>query len=295
MTLPSAQRPLALGAIGKSAALFLCGFTWCGPALADPPKQTRPVTIDRICDLIQTHAAAHSLPPDLFARLIWKESRFDPGAVSPAGAEGIAQFMPGTAALRGLADPFDVEQAIPASAAYLSHLKVLYGNFGLAAAAYNAGEQRVSRWLVSGGFLPMETENYVLDILGEPADNFAAASYAPSVAPLNPKKSFKTACRDLPVVRGAIAPMARAQAKPWGVQVAGNFNRSAAIKQYQRIRSRFSRLLSKYEPVVSRVRSPIGRRGVYAVRIGADSRADANSICSKLQNAGAACVVTRNH
>jgi len=37
----------------------------------------------------------------------------------------------------------------------------LYGNFGLAAAAYNAGEQRVSRWLASGGFLPMETENYV--------------------------------------------------------------------------------------------------------------------------------------
>jgi cell division septation protein DedD len=78
------------------------------------------------------------------------------------------------------------------------------------------------------------------------------------------------------------------------VQVAGDFNRSG-IKQYQRIRPRFSRLLSKYEPVVSRVRSPIGRRGVYAVRIGADARADANSICSKLQNAGAACVVTRNH
>jgi cell division septation protein DedD len=281
-------------AIRTSVALFLCGFTWYWPALADPPKQTRPVTVHRICDLIETHAAAHSLPPDFFARLIWKESRFDPAAVSPAGAEGIAQFMPGTAALRGLVDPFDVEQAIPASAAYLGHLKVLYGNFGLAAAAYNAGEKRVSRWLAAGGFLPMETENYVLDILGEPADNFAAASYAPAVAPLNPKKSFKRACRDLPVVKAAVVPMARAQAKPWGVQVAGNFNRSAAIKQYQRMRSQFSRLLSKYEPVVSRVRSPIGRRGIYAVRIGADSRADANSICSKLRNAGAACIVMRN-
>jgi hypothetical protein len=168
-------------AVWNSAVLFLCGFTGCGPALADPPDQTKPVTVHQICDLIETHAAAHFLPPDFFARLIWKESRFDPAAVSPAGAEGIAQFMPGTAALRGLTDPFDVDQAIPASAAYLSHLKVLYGNFGLAAAAYNAAEQRVSRWLASGGFLPMETESYVLDILGEPADNFAAASYAPAV------------------------------------------------------------------------------------------------------------------
>jgi hypothetical protein len=294
MAKTSIKRPHHGIGIRKLAVLFLCGFTLCWPALADPPEQTRPVTVHRICDLIETHAEAHSLPPDFFARLIWKESRFDPAAVSPAGAEGIAQFMPGTAALRGLADPFDVEQAIPASAAYLSHLKILYGNFGLAAAAYNAGEQRVSRWLASGGFLPMETENYVLDILGEPADNFTAASYAPAVAPLNPKKSFKRACRDLPVVRAAVVPMARAQAKPWGVQVAGNFNRSTAIKQYQRLRSQFSRLLSKYEPVVSRVGSPIGRRGIYAVRIGADSKADADSICSKLRNAGAACIVMRN-
>jgi hypothetical protein len=100
-------------AVRKSAVVFLCGITWCGPALADPPEQTKPVTVHRICDLIETHAAAHSLPPDFFARLIWKESRFDPAAVSPAGAEGIAQFMPGTAALRGLTDPFDVDQAIP--------------------------------------------------------------------------------------------------------------------------------------------------------------------------------------
>jgi len=51
-----------------------------------------------------------------FARLIWKESRFDIKAVSPAGAQGVAQFMPATAKRRGLADPFDPEQAIPASA-----------------------------------------------------------------------------------------------------------------------------------------------------------------------------------
>ena len=60
--------------------------------------------------------AATTCRRDFFARLIWKESRFDPNAVSPAGAEGIAQFMPGTAAMRGLKNSFDIEQAIPASA-----------------------------------------------------------------------------------------------------------------------------------------------------------------------------------
>ena len=67
---------------------------------------------------------------------------------------------------------------MPASAKYLGELKTGFGNLGLAAAAYNAGESRVTRWLSSGGFLPLETENYVLDIMGEPADNFSNASYA---------------------------------------------------------------------------------------------------------------------
>ena len=95
--------------------------------------------------------------------------------VSPVGAEGIAQFMPGTAKMRGLANSFDIDQAIPASAKYLAEMKTGYGNLGLAAAAYNAGESRVSRWLTSGGFLPMETESYVFDIMGEPADKFTDA------------------------------------------------------------------------------------------------------------------------
>lgn len=284
-----------LNRLRQAAFVLLCGLGWGGAALADPPgRGERPVTIHRICDLIETQAEAHSLPPDFFARLIWKESRFDPEAVSPVGAEGIAQFMPGTAEMRGLADPFDVEQAIPASAAYLGELKNSYGNLGLAAAAYNAGEGRVSRWLASGGFLPMETENYVLDILGEPADNFIAASYAPAVAPLDVKKSFEKACRNLPVMRAAVVPMARVQIKPWGVQVAGNFNRAAAVRQYERARRQFSGLLADHEPVVSRVRSAIGRRGVYAVRIGADSKADADIICQQLRGAGGACVVMRN-
>lgn len=277
------------------AALLLCGLLSPGPASADPPgKGDYPVTIGRICHLIETQADAHGLPRDFFARLIWKESRFDPNAESPVGAEGIAQFMPGTAKLRGLADPFDVERALPASAEYLGELRRDFGNLGLAAAAYNAGENRVSRWLSSGGFLPLETEDYVLDIMGEAADNFSAASYQGTVHPLDPKLDFRKACRKLPVIMAATVPMARIHVKPWGVQVAGSFRRTAAVRQWQGIKGRFPALLSSHEPVVSRVRTPRGRRGIYAVRIGADSRKQADATCQKLRGAGGACVVLRN-
>jgi len=275
-------------------AAVLCSAVFPGIAKADPPGRTRPVTIHRICDLIATQASRHGLPSDFFARLIWKESRFDPNALSPAGAQGIAQFMPGTAKMRGLSDPYDIDQAIPASARYLGELKTGYGNLGLAAAAYNAGETRVSRWLASGGFLPLETEDYVLDIMGEPADNFTSSAYAGTVHPLDPKLEFRDSCRRLPVIMSATVPMASVNIKPWGIQVAGNFRRAAAVRQWQRLKGRFPVLLSEHEPVVSRVRSPIGRRGIYAVRIGADNRADANVICRQLRGAGGSCIVLRN-
>lgn len=278
-----------------AALLLLCGIIWCGPAAADPPgKRYKTVTVERICALIERHAERHGLPRDFLARLIWKESRFDPNAVSPKGAEGIAQFMPGTAALRGLANPFDIEQAIPASAKYLAELKNGFGNIGLAAAAYNAGEARVSRWLGSGGFLPLETEDYVLDITGRPADEFVQQAAAIAIPPLDAKKPFAEACRELPVTRAGTIPMASIHVKPWGVQVAGNFSRSAAIRQYQRVKKRFVKLLADHEPVVSRVRSARGRRGIYAVRLGADSRAEADTICRSLRSAGGACIVLRN-
>ncbi len=265
-----------------------------GGARADPPGRSLPVTVGRICTLIEREADRNGLPREFFARLIFKESRFDPGAVSPAGAEGIAQFMPGTARMRGLDDSFDVEKALPASARYLGELKTGFGNLGLAAAAYNAGEARVSRWLTSGGFLPLETENYVLDIMGEPADNFTVASYAGTVQPLHPKLRFSDACRKLPVTMSDVVAMASVHIMPWGVQVAGNIRRAIAIRQWQRVKGRFPALLAGHEPVVSRARSARIPRGIYAVRIGAESRELADRICTSLRKAGGACVVLRN-
>lgn len=262
-----------------------------GPALAGAKPAS---AIGRICDLIAAHADNAGLPRAFLARLIWKESRFDRNAVSPRGAQGVAQFMPGTAAMRGLADAFDPEQAIPASANYLSDLRDRFGNLGLAAAAYNSGEGRVARWLGSGGFLPLETENYVLDIMGAPADSFAGLREPVATPPLDPGRPFSSACRALPVSRFATVAMASVHVKPWGIQVAGHFDRAAAIRQWQRIQGRNAALLGDIEPVVSRMRSPMGRRGIHAVRIGADTRAEADRLCATLRAAGGACVVTRN-
>ncbi len=281
--------------VRQAACLLLGAMIWLpADALADPPGRGKPVTIGRICALIGREAERNVLPRDFFARLIFKESRFDPGAISPVGAEGIAQFMPGTAAMRGLDDSFDIGKAIPASAKYLAELKMGFGNLGLAAAAYNAGEARVSRWLSAGGYLPMETESYVLDVMGEPVDKFSDPKYAGTVQPLDSKKTFEVACRQLRSIRSPIVAMSTVSVKPWGIQVAGNFRRDAAVRQWQRVSRRIAKAVAGHEPVVSRIRSPRGRRGIYVVRIGAGSRPEADRICQEIQSVGGSCVVLRN-
>ena len=118
--------------------------------------------------MIESAARAANLPLEFFARVIWQESRFQPDAVGPVTrsgerAQGIAQFMPGTASERRLLDPFDPVQALPKSAEFLGELRDQFGNLGLAAAAYNAGPRRVQEWLAGSGPMPAETRNYVSD------------------------------------------------------------------------------------------------------------------------------------
>ncbi len=284
------------------ARAVLALLTALGPCLAasaedkdaEPDAGGPADKLPRICTLIEENAERHGLPAPFFARLIWKESRFDHLAVSPAGAEGVAQFMPATARRRGLADSFDIEQAIPASAAYLGELKRGFGNLGLAAAAYNSGEARVSRWLNSGGFLPLETEDYVLDITGLPADTFTDRAYALEVQPLDEALSFREACLKLPVMKTRTVAMAQILRQPWAIQVAGNFRRAAAVRQWEHVRRKVGGEIASATAHVARVRSPMGRRGIYAVRIGADSRGEADRVCRQLRARGGACVVMKN-
>ncbi len=99
----------------------------------------------------------------MLAAQLMAESGFDPGAVSPAGAQGIAQFMPGTAASYGLRNPFDAEAAIDAQAHLMSDLLRQFRSVPLALAAYNAGPGAVSACSCAGPYA--ETRAYVARIL----------------------------------------------------------------------------------------------------------------------------------
>src|SRR5580698_1693064 len=145
-------------------------------AQSQPVAPNNPPTADDICRAVEEDAAANGLPVEFFARVIWQESRFNAQAVSPKGAQGIAQFMPQTADWRGLADPFDPIEALKHSASYLHDLQAKFGNLGLAAAGYNAGPGRVSAWLAGRRALPEETRNYVAIITGWTADEWASPS-----------------------------------------------------------------------------------------------------------------------
>ena len=140
-------------------------------AIAAEPLSSRQL----ICQTIEEAAVANGLPAGFLARLLWTESGFRSAATSLAGAEGVAQFMPQTAAERGLADPRDAHEAIYHAARLLIDLHRQFGNLGLAAAAYNAGAARVGKWLQGQSKLPMETQIYVRALTGRPVEYWAAS------------------------------------------------------------------------------------------------------------------------
>lgn len=258
----------------------------------EPPEQT-------ICDLIETAAANHRLPISFLTRLIWKESRFRPDAVSPKGAQGIAQFMPGTAAMRGLLDPFDPIEAIPASAHYLRDLTDEFGNLGLAAAAYNAGEARVEKWMSGSGWLPFETRDFVLSITGRTAGEWSETVAEGQGEVTNGEE--KTDCLTLaaalakPGAGSAIVlPIEKAGWAPWGVQVSGNFSLNRAMASYARLRERHAAIVGDGPPMVVRdVNRSRGRAPFFHLRVPAATRDEASQICRRLTAAGGACVVLR--
>ncbi|WP_293293171.1 lytic transglycosylase domain-containing protein [Oricola sp.] len=260
----------------------------------DPDADRKTYDVETLCNLIATSADAHGLPRSFFTRLIWKESRFDISALSRAGAQGIAQFMPGTAYRRGLRDPFDPEQAIPASAAYLSDLRTEFGNLGLAAAAYNAGEERVSSWLARGGYLPGETQGYLLAIFGKTAESFREMTTDEEQPPLREGMSFDQACRELPVTPATVLLYDDTDAPAWGVQLAGHFDRAVALRIFEEVRIRHAGIIGEREPAVFSKRSTIGRRPLHVVQIGAADKREASDLCNQLRLAGASCVVVKN-
>jgi soluble lytic murein transglycosylase-like protein len=132
-------------------------------------------------------ASRHGIDPDIYVKQIMQESGFNPRATSPAGAQGIAQFMPGNAQGLGLKDPYDPVSALDAGAKHMAALLRNLGSYPLALAGYNAGGGAVKKY---GGIPPYkETQNYVKAILGtlDPASvasNVASQPSAQAAAPM---------------------------------------------------------------------------------------------------------------
>jgi Transglycosylase SLT domain/SPOR domain len=278
-----------------------------GESALPPGSTTAPphsaAAADSMCLMIESAAAANGLPLEFFVRVIWQESRFQPDAVGPLTrsgqhALGIAQFMPGTAAERGLLDPFDPIAALPKSAELLKDLRGEFGNLGLAAAAYNAGARRVHNWLDGVGGLPAQTRDYVAAITGRSAEDWkGAADGQPAGAPSSSCPEFVARLKQAPSSFAARLEqrVTTGAAKPWGVELSAGFSRDHVVKTYAALEARYREALAGTDAIIIRSRfNSRGTRDFYQVRAGADTRASAEQMCRRLHAAGAACLVLRN-
>ena len=261
LALPAADHPLAFARQGDQSfvimrhrfplplRLFLClvGLPLPGAEAEDRPA-VPPGVEATLCGTLEAAAKRNDLPFAFFTRLIWQESRFDPAARSVAGAQGVAQFMPATAAERGLADPFEPARALDESAAYLKDLRGRFGNLGLAAAAYNAGPGRLGRWLAGTGGLPQETISYVAIVTGRDVEAWRATP-APDLRP-EPDFSCLAFAGDAGRRR---APTGTAETatgdesglpppKAWAVILVASFNRVALTAEYAATRAKLARV-----------------------------------------------------
>jgi hypothetical protein len=283
--------------------LTLTGVLQLGPLAFDAKAEDVPAPApdsDPRCQALQSAALANDLPLEFFTRLIWQESRFNDFAISRAGAQGIAQFMPATASGVKLANPFDAVAAIDKSAQLLRALRMQFGNLGLAAAAYNAGPKRVSDWLAGRRALPQETVHYVRVITGHLPDEWRSLQSGAT----NPDLPIAVPCPQIVKlfsagrVVAAHAPSKPAEAAPpprpsWGVQLVGNSSELVALAAFYKLRKTYASVLGSHEPLV--LRTSAGRNASwYRIRVGADTRGDAERLCSSLRAVGGSCLVQMN-
>ncbi|MEM7641745.1 MAG: lytic transglycosylase domain-containing protein [Pseudomonadota bacterium] len=280
-----------------------------GPARADPPAAMcsagafgprhciAEATFEAdVCAQIEAEARLHGLPPGFLARLLWQESRFDPGAVSPMNAMGIGQFIASTADLRGLRDPFNPAEAIEKSAEYLGEMTRRYGNVGLAAIGYNGGERRVEGFMDRSGGLARETVDYVRIITGHPAEAWRDTPPDGASFVLETGKPFRDACEAMARDR-RVTPLGPPPSRisAWGVQVGYGVTRAAARASFERL-TRSCRRAAPEEKLefVSLDRRGPGRPDIVAARLGAGSRDEAMGLCRAVSRAGCTCRVFRN-
>ncbi|MBD8066885.1 lytic transglycosylase domain-containing protein [Devosia sp. PTR5] len=290
LLLATGPLPAALAADGKPEARYCHAFS--GKQVCIGQERF----VEDVCGAIDTYADHYGLPPAYFARLIWQESRFQPFAISPAGAQGIAQFMPGTARLRALDNPFDPAEALERSADYLKALETRFGNLGLAAAAYNGGEQRVSNYLAGKGGLAGETRAYVSIVTGRSVEGWVGEAVEEADFSLDPKKPFAQACTDManaiavPPLDQEVAPW-----QPWGVLIAQNFSPEIARTKFDRAKAAHADVFAGHAMLMVTVLDrSMGTRRRHSAQVGFPTRAEANRFCNALLADGGNCIVQRN-
>jgi soluble lytic murein transglycosylase-like protein len=164
----AADRVIARKSAGGSRSVAESAVVAAASVVAVPVAAPAPVVVSELQQryeaVARAAAARYDIDPNVFIRQITKESHWDPTAISPAGARGIAQFMPSTAAWLGV-DPFDPIAALDAAAKLdRDNLDAFDGDYAMMLAAYNAGRGSVLRYR---GIPPYaETLNYVTSILG---------------------------------------------------------------------------------------------------------------------------------
>lgn len=152
----------------RAASQYSASVRLQPPSVVTPTKWAAPKYTGKyrgqFLDLARSAATRHGVPVDLFLRLVQQESGWNPKAKSHRGALGLAQLMPGTAAVLRV-DPADPAQNLEGGARYLKQQYRTFGNWRLALAAYNAGPGAVKKY---GGVPPYaETRNYVKVIYGK--------------------------------------------------------------------------------------------------------------------------------
>ena len=288
--------------------LILVMVIWAQPALADMPERMcssakwghvlciRPQHfVYDTCNAIQIFADRHGLNRDFFARLIWQESRFDPNALSPANARGIAQFIPSTAILRGLQDPYNPADALEHSAQYLAEMVQRYGNEGMAAIGYNGGERRAKGFLEGKG-LASETVNYVPVITGLNAEDWRDTPPEDHDMRLSGTDGFLPACYAMAKNRRITALVRpKPRVKPWGVQLAFGRSRKRARAAYKQRTASCRPVIATEKPDYIDVKHRARRqKGYVMARIGRNTRKAADQLCAKVRRAGCICAVYAN-
>ncbi|WP_375262542.1 lytic transglycosylase domain-containing protein [Palleronia sp.] len=246
---------------------------------------------DDVCRQIARAASTAEVDTGFFARLLWQESLFDAAAVSSAGAQGIAQFMPATAALRGLDDPFNPAQAIYASAAYLADLASQFGNLGLAAAAYNAGEARTQDFIDRDRILPAETRAYVQIITGHSPRAWRDAPPEDVDYALAPDTPFEEACR----AQAASRTFKSFSPPPplWGVIVAAGRRRPTVERFADKVRRENGDIIgSRTIQIVEDTLPAFGRSTRLTAKIAVDDAEEARQLCRALRRNSAYCQVS---